>query len=445
MKNHPLKAKFQSALLFFLVLFIFYPSMVLGEIIWQEGTTTVEDELGNAPGNIHIGKLRLIPGIRVSGVYDDNIFLGNGYTNNPDNPDTMTNGRLRKPVESDYIFRVNPALLLNYDMGERGHLNLGYQGVWAFYNEYTMQNWNQQRGILDFDYRAPGGLIAGLKNTYMNGNDPYGDATQFGLGYTQRRWCNNLNAKLGWDFFNRFRTIGYYNFYKQKYKDQRNYTQNWTDNVFGLEFAMRVLPKTWTFVRYHYGTQSYDDQDIVSGLDASNTRNRISGGLFWDGGGKLGGELNFGWQWLNYDNKYDTLGNRYENRNTWSANTSINYRALARTNFTLNVTRAIRSTGAATAEYYDDTQVGINVDQDLPYKFSARGGFIYSKNDYNTLNYQGTENRVDDNYNAYIGTTYKIQSWLDVSLSYRYMKKDSNSVTQSFTDNQVTLSLGASY
>jgi len=284
-----------------------------------------------------------------------------------------------------------------------------------------------------------------LLYVYNNGNDPYGDATQFGLGFTQKRWNNDLNARIGWDFLNRFRVIGYYDFYKQKYRDDRNSTQNWTDNIFGIGFEMRVLPKTWAFLRYHYGVQDFNDDFISSANDAGNRRNRISAGLAWDGGGKLGGELNFGWEWLNYDNDFDTNGVRYENRNTWAAATSIDYRATATTGLTFNLSRGIKSTGAARQEYYDDTQVGINVSQDLPYKFSANGGFVYGRNDYNTLNDQGTEDREDDNYNAYIGVTYKIRTWLDASLNYRYMKKDSNSVTQSFTDNQVMLSIGASY
>ncbi len=423
----------------------FFSSQVMAEIIWQQGAISVEDELSGEGGRIHVGKLTVTPALRLSEVYDSNIYLGNGYTNNPNNPNTTLNGKLTKPIENDYIFHVNPGVLFSYQLPERGHVNLLYEGNWAFYNEYTVQNWNNQRGVFDFDYTAPTGLIAGLTNVYNNGNDPYGDATQFGLGYNQKRWNNDLNAKVGWDFFNRFKVVGFYNFYKQEYDFDSNATQNWTDNVFGLEFAMRVLPKTWAFVRYHYGTQSYDDDQISSVNDASNKRNRVSGGLAWDGGGKLGGELNFGWQWLNYDNDRDTNGRAYENRNTWSADTSINYRATQNTVLTLNLARAIRSTGAARQEYYDDTNVGLNVSQDLPYKFSAKGGFIYGRNDYNTLNYQKTEDRVDDNYNFYAGVSYKIRSWLSAGLNYRYMKKDSNDVTQSFTDNQVALSLGASY
>lgn len=436
-----------------LAFLVFCCSQVRAEIIWQEGALTVEDEMVEEGGRIKIGKLKIIPAVKLGGVWDDNIFLGNGYTNDPNNPGTVNpqTGTLTKPVESDYIFHVIPGLLLNYGLpGGRGNVNLGYEGNWAFYNDFTSQNWNNQRGIFNANYTAPAGLLLGISNIFNSGNDPYGDATQYALGRTKQRWNNDLNTKIGWDFFNRFRVIGYYDFYKQRYEDDIDYTQNWTTNRFGVGVQMRVLPKTWAFLRYHYQKQNFDTNlfGTTDRNNADNQQNMVSGGLAWDGDGKLGGEVNFGWSWLRFDNEFDRTGRKYEDNNTWIANTSINYQVLARTRLTLNVTRAMRPTGADKREYYDDTQVGIYIWQDLPYKFSAAVDFIYSKNDYNTQVSPvspSTDKREDDNYNANVRLIYKIRSWLNASLRYRYMKKDSNDITQSFTDNQVMLSIGASY
>lgn len=434
-----------------IALLMFFSSQVMAEVIWQAGAMTVEDELKEEGGRIKIGKLKVIPGLKLWGAYDDNIFMGNGFTNNPNNPGTTVNGKLTKPLESDYIFHVNPGLLLSYDLPQdRGNVNLGWDGDWAFYKDYTSQNWNNQRGYFNGNYTAPAGLLLGLSNVFNTGNDPYGDATQYALGLTKERWKNDLKAKVGWDFFNRFKVIGYYNFYKQKYKDDQDYTQNWTNNEFGIGFEMRVLPKTWAFLRYHYQTQNFDTnlRGTTDQNNASNKINSINGGLAWDGGGKLGGELNFGWGWLSFDNKFDQNEEKYENNNTWIAATSINYQVLARTRLTLNVARAMRPTGADKQEYYDDTSVGINVGQDLPYKFSLTAGFIYARNDYNTQVTpvsQSTDKRTDNNYSANVNLKYKIRTWLDASLGYTYMKKDSNDITQSFADNQVTLSIGAAY
>jgi len=430
----------------------FFSSQVMAEIIWQAGAMSVEDEMTEEGGRVRIGNLKIIPALKLGGVYDDNIFMGNGYTNNPNNPGTTTpNGQLTKPIKTDYIFHVMPGLLLNYGLpGGRGSVNLGWEGDWAFYRHTTSQNWNNQRAVFNADYTAPAGLIFGLSNVFNSGNDPYGDATQFALGLTKQRWNNDLLAKVGWDFFNRFKIIGYYNFHKQKYKDDSDYTQNWTNNEFGIGFEMRVLPKTWAFLRYHYGMQNFDTNlaGTTDQNNASNKLNSINAGLTWDGGGKLGGELNFGWGWLNYDNDFDPNGIKYENKNTWIAATSIDYEVLPKTRLTLNIARAMKPTGADKQELYDDTNVGINIGQDLPYKFSATAGFIYGRNDYNTQvspASMSTADRVDNNYNFNVGFRYKIRTWLNASLGYRYMKKDSNDITQSFTDNQVMLSIGASY
>jgi len=424
----------------------FFYSQVTAEIIWRAGAMTVEDEMKEEGGRIRIGKLTIIPALKLGGAYDDNIFLGNGYTNS-----TPVGGQITKPLKSDYIFHVMPGLLLNYGLpGDRGNVNLGWEGDWAFYRHTTAQNWNNQRGVLNADYTAPAGLIFALGNVFNSGNDPYGDAVQYSLGLTKQRWNNDLTAKVGWDFFNRFKVIGYYNFYKQKYKDEQDYTQNWTGNEFGIGFEMRVLPKTWAFLRYHYGMQNFDT-NLLATTDqnnASNKLNSINAGLAWDGGGKLGGELNFGWGWLNYDNDFDPYGNKYENKNTWIAATSIDYEVFPKTRLTLNIARAMKPTGADKQELYDDTTVGINIGQDLPYKFSATAGFIYGRNDYNTQvspASMSTADRVDNNYNFNVDFRYKIRTWLNASLGYRYMKKDSNDISQGFTDNQVMLSIGASY
>jgi len=432
---------------------VFFSEGVMAEIIWQEGAMTVEDEMTEEGGRIKIGKLKIIPALKLGGIYDDNIFLGNGYTNDPRNPGTIDpqTGRLTKPVESDYIFHIMPGILLNYGIpGGRGNVNLGYEGDWAFYKDFTSQNWNNQRAIFNADYTAPAGLLFGISNIFNSGNDPYGDATQYALGITKQRWNNDLNTKIGWDFLNRFRVIGYYDFYKQRYDDDIDYSQNWTTNRFGVGVQMRVLPKTWAFLRYHYQKQNFDTNlfGTTDRNNADNKQNMVTGGLAWDSGGKLDGEVNFGWAWLSFDNEFDPDGRRYENNNTWIANTSINYQVLARTRLTLNVARAMRPTGASRNEYYDDTQVGINIGQDLPYKFSLLAGFIYGRNDYNTqvspLS-QSSDQREDNNYNASLRLKYKIRTWLDATLGYRYMKKDSNDITQSFTDNQVMLTIGAAY
>jgi len=445
--GHRRKRLFLPICLF--VIFLLFLSTTAGaKTIWKQRGPTAEQAVTKEKRKIQLGRLRISPLLAVSGVYDSNIYLANGYTNDPDNPGTTRNGELIKPLKSDYLLQVMPGLLLNYPLpGERGGISLGYQGNWAFYKNTTSQDWNNQTGVFALDYKAPGGLIVAVYDNFNSGNDPYGDATQYDLGQTRQRWRNDLKGTVGWDFSDRFKVLGFYNYFKQKYKDIEDFSQNWTDNEFGLGADIKVLPRTWAFLNYHHGSQNFDTDwgNTTSENNASNKWDRVNVGLKWDSGAKIGGQLNFGYGWLSFDNRVDPQGREYKGTDTWIAATSINYKILSTSTLSLTIYRTVRPTGANKAEFYDDTMAGININQDLPYKFSAAAGFFYGLNEYNTLNYQGTEDRTDNNYNANIGFKYKIRSWLNAGLGYRYMRKDSNDITQSFTDNRVTLTIGASY
>lgn len=420
-----------------LTLLCFLASTVTAQMIWRESAISKANFAKEKGGSIHLQKLKIIPYMAVRGVYDSNIFLGNNFTDS-----TIPPGGTEpvKPLESDYIFHVEPGLLLNYDMGVRGSASLGYFGDWAFYDKRSDNDWDMQVGLLDVNYSAPGGLIAGLNNVYSNGNDPYGDTTQFALGETKDRWNNRLRGKLGYEFLTRWRVLGYYNFYKQKYKRDEDFTQDWTKNELGLGGQMKVLPKTWAFLRYHYGKREYDTHrgTTTSDNDAAFQQDRVNTGIAWDGGGKIGGELNVGYTWLEYDNDVDPGGEPYDDKSTWIARTSVNYRAAPLTNLILTVARDIRPTGSSTNEYFIDTYTGIRIEQDLPYKLHGDCGFFYSKNDYNTP-------RDDDNYRFDFRLRYDIQPWLFAGADYRYWNKDSNYMDQSFKDHQVMITIGSTY
>ena len=72
-------------------------------------------------GNIRFGNLAIIPGIALDGVYDDNIYMGNGKEYS--DPAETT----QEKKESDWITHVKPSLFLDYTLPERGSVNLGYQ------------------------------------------------------------------------------------------------------------------------------------------------------------------------------------------------------------------------------------------------------------------------------------------------------------------------------
>lgn len=386
-------------------------------------------------GRIHVGNLKIIPGITFQGVYDDNIYLSNG-SNDDDGGE-----------ESDWITHVTPSILFDFAFLGRGHLKLGYQGDLAYYAEKDENDWQNHRGIFGLNYEAPGGLIVDIDNTYVNAEDPYGSENEYKLGVPQvSRWSNGLKTKIGHAFSDKFKVLGFYNYYTQDYDSRVDFTQDYDVNEFGIGFQMRLLPKTWGFIRYHYGERDYFTHPAGTGVTESNDSDfkwhRVNTGLTWDSGAKLSGELNFGYQWKDYDNLTDVNGRRYDDKDTWIASTFMSFEATATTTLDFSVVRALRETGSDTNEFFEDTGIGINLRQLIFTKAQLYAGATYSRNDYNLS--EG-EPRKDDNYKANIGIYYLIRGWMRVGVGYDYWKKNSDRSEYEFTDNRFTASLSIVY
>ena len=350
-------------------------------------------------GRIHVGNLKIIPGITFQGVYDDNIYLSNG-SNDDDGGE-----------ESDQIIHVIPSVLFDLAFLGRGHLEFGYQGDLASYAEKDENDWQNHRGLFGLNYEAPGGLIVDIENTYVDAEDPYGSQNEYKLGMPQiSRWSNHLETKIDYAFSNRFKVQGFYNYFKQDYDSRVDFTQDYDVNEFGIGFQMRVLPKTWGFIRYHFGDRDYFTHPSGTGVTESNDSDfewhRVNTGLTWDSGAKLSGELNFGYLWKSYDNSTDVNGRKYEDKDTWIASTFVSFEASPTTTLDFTVLRALREAGSDTNEYYEDTGIGINLRHLIFTKTQLHAGATYSQNDYNQYE---NESRDDDNYKATIGIYYLIQ------------------------------------
>ncbi len=383
-------------------------------------------------GQITFGNLSIIPSIAVQGIHDDNIYLGNGQ-------ETQAETKV-----SDWITHVKPGLLFSYQMPERGFINLGYQGDFAFYKDNSNNNWKNNQGLFNVDYQAPGGLIVGINELYGESEDPYGDANQYNVGRVTKRWSNDLKTKVGFTVMSNFRSFLYFNHYKQKYKDIQDYSQDYTDMEYGIGAETRFLPKSWGFLRYHYGTRKYNTT-APGGTDAFNADaawHRVNAGLTWDPGAKLSGELNLGYQWRKYDHQLTSAAQRREDKDTWIAATSVTFMPAEGTSIAMNLTRAVRSTSSDTNEQFIDTGIGISVQQKLLTKLSLNAGVNYSKNEYNLP--VGKE-RSDNNYLANISLDYNIQEWLTISAGYNFNQKNSNVPEQEFTDNQFMAQLKIVY
>ena len=93
-------------------------------------------------GKIQAGNLKIIPGITVQGVHDDNIYLGSGTNNTTE------------IEESDWITHLIPSLFFDYSFAQRGSLNFGYQGDFAYYDDNDQNDWKRHEGIFCLNYNS---------------------------------------------------------------------------------------------------------------------------------------------------------------------------------------------------------------------------------------------------------------------------------------------------
>ncbi len=386
-------------------------------------------------GAISVGKLKLHPGVTVEGIFDDNIYLGNG-TN-----DTT------ELEEGDWITHVKPTGTLVYTIPERGEMALGYEGDIAFYSDYNANDWDSHSAFARLNYEAPGGPIFGGDYRFTDTEDPYGSDNQYKVGVAQtERTLHDAKMKLGYNFSNRVRLLGFYNYNTQSYDRIEDWTQDYTAYEYGVGLEGKVLPKTWIFARYHTGEQDYDSHAVGGMVDENNDADydwhRINAGFNWDSGAKLSGELNFGYQWQNHDNSLDPNNNLYEDKDTWIANTSVSFKPTQKTTWSITATRAVRSSGSNTNEYFNDTGIGIDLWQRFHTKFILTGGFFYSENNYNL---PIPIKREQENWNTYGGIAYEIRKWLTCGFKYTYFKKDSNYFEDEYTVNKYMVSLGVRF
>jgi hypothetical protein len=410
-------------------------------------------------GNFKVGKFTLIPGISVQPTYDDNVYLGSG------NLGSATVAAGRRDVEEivhDWLTYVKPGFGIEYDITGRGKIEAGYQGTLTYYSSETENDWQNHQGYLGVNYEAPSGWIFKLKEDFNSKEDPYGDPNNYNIGAKAKRWNNALDGALGYRMGETFKTLVYYSWTKQKYEkttDRPNdFLQDYQAYEGGVGFEGKVMPKTWAFIRGFYGEHDWDTPSsdapsnytgnrVDSSNDADYKRTRVNAGLNWDSGGKLGGEVNLGWAWYDYKNNTDSSGVRFKDENTWVAATNVSFQPSEMTEFGVNLSRDLKSSGAQTSEFFIETMIGANITQTFLEKFEASAGASYSYQDYNT------NDREDRNIQLMAGVDYLIMKWLSCGFEYIHMQKDSTSNTTAdqrgalneYSDNRYIFKITAAY
>jgi len=378
---------------------------------------------GNSFGS---GRLQFFPELVVGGVYNDNIYLD------------------ENDGESDVISHVIPRLMIDYSLEERGHIKLGYAGDFAFYTDFSANNWRRHDIGFEIDYNAPSGLFVDLGNNFVDTSDPFGSADEYALGQQKKRWYNLLALGVGYNHADRTKLIGYAEYNVQEYQDKQvDWSQNFDEISFGLGLEKRLARKTWGFIRYLHGKRDYNtaspENTVNESNDADYIFDRVAAGLTWDLTSRITGELNFGYGWLDYENNSDVNEAPYKGKNTWLAATRIDYALKPGvTNMYLRLQRGVYPRGSFTSELFTGTDLTAGLTHRFYTWYLVKAYAGVSHNDYNTA-------RDDEDFRAGLGLEYLLHRRWTLGIDYDYFRRNSNEPGESWTNNRGMIMLTVRY
>jgi hypothetical protein len=369
-------------------------------------------------GRIGFGPLRLLLAVGLQWDYNDNIF--------------WSSGEIGDPLEDDTLYHALPTAFLDQTFEDGGGWRIGYQGDFVTYRDFDTNDWERNQARFDLDYLRPGGLIARVNNVYTLTDDPFGDVAQYKLGIPTEREFNDLRARIGYDFGQRFRLLFLGDYYKQVYDDAADFTQDWDRYAAGVGIEFPVATRTWFFLRYHYGVQEFTSEipPVTAANNADNTYHQGDIGLQLDPGGRLRGELNVGYQMRTYENDFDSDGDPYADKDTWVAETAIHYlpdnkkvpeyELADYAMLSLNIWRNVHAVGAGTTDFFTETGIGGNVRYDVTPRFNLRW---YGK--LSTKDYRNASNE-QVGWGAWgVNFTWRIWSWIGIDAGYAWEKQNS--------------------
>lgn len=376
-------------------------------------------------GKIKLGPVEIHPSIGLMETYSDNIYAT--YDN--------------KAKESDYITTLSPDIQFLLPL-KRHSFQVGYKADINRYSDNDETDYTNHLfgGTLSLNF--PGGLIFTLSDYYSIATVPRKWKEQAGVSgsgdpYREMDYkANVLNAKVRYNFVDRWAFAVWYNNYDFDYDESYDDSGSYDRNLGGGSIFYRFTAKTEAFIEYNYSRVDYD---TFNTLDNKNNLAYI--GLFFDPTGRLNGYLKLGW----VEKKYNkTVSGRNESLDKFSSLVDLGYNISAYNQLRLKVYRAIEEDLDTNAPFTKN-DVNMNFCHVLKWneKININANVGYGTFDFekSTTDTDGTSKiRNDEKWYGGVGVGYAIEKWLKFKLNYTYTDNDSNFKRYDYSENRVFLS-----
>lgn len=372
-----------------------------------------------AESNIRIGKMVIEPSLKYAVQYHDNIFYD------------------KRNEEEDVIHIITPGVEIKYS-GARpeNFLRAGYKVDLAHYDDNDEMNYQKQMPYASLGYKSPSGFYINAHEFYTKTQDPYGSKNDYRLGRKTKRWYNDVSGTLGYEISRKYSIELFYQNLTERYDESFDQWQERDGDLYGISLLYHWTPKTSIFAQYRrsdfeYVSQNDDlfdpDRHYMWTSDTSQdyTLDDFFVGFRFKPTGKITGELKVGYGELDYDNRFDPTGKKYDDGSTWIAETLVGYELTTRTSLTLNLQRYYLNSPNLDISYYEDTIIGLRVTQEIVDRFKAWAYLEWEHRDYKNER-PGFEDRSFDIYSAHLALDWTVFRWLTAGFEYVHTEQEAD-------------------
>jgi len=361
-------------------------------------------------GNIGSGAWEIHPYAGVEQRYDNNIYL------DPDNE------------KDDQISVVTGGVNLKTTVKEH-QFEFDYRADLVEYWDYSTESTDDHRVFALMELNSPSGFSVEIEDTFKKTADP----PDLEKVRREERIRNIGSVTAEYQMTDLGISVGYTNILDD-YDELESLDK--TENIVTLSPNYQVLPKVSAFCEYNYGWIDYD-QTVLSNAEYHQARLGVKGELT----PKLTGMVKCGYQWRDYDQaaKKDFDGGVIF--------ASLTEEFSERTQLEIFGDLGVNESSYSPNNYYRLSRLGLELKQELGYKWSLNLEGSYQRNKYpeQTSAANQSAKRKDDVLIGGIGVDYQIQDWLVAGVNYNYRERSSNLDAFDYGNNLISVNLLATF
>lgn len=374
---------------------------------------------------LRFGPLVVHPSLNVEERYTDNAFRSN------------TNRR------SDFIHTISPGIQAQLPFAGLHQAIIDYQGTQTFSQRFSSNNAPRKNLTGQVKFNFPSGFKLRMQGGYTTGFDSRGSAVDVQAAELTKWNATSIIGEVetpGRQLGIRLRVRATdWNFKNNNQGPIRNRLNSRVD----LALLRDITPKTSALLNIGVTRQAFDQN---TQLDSVNYR--ISTGLRWKATGKINGEIQVGYAFLNFDHAPVTqpagslLSSGSTKRQNLRISGMINWAATARSRIRFRPFRSVRQSGISNTSTFTQSGLSINASHAIGIRTTLRGDFRYSHNDFeNDAGNQALEKRIDQQLRGGFGVTYQAIKWVGVSGRYQYAQRFSSFERNEFYANTLMVSI----